>query len=63
MRKSSSIMSMAKCVVTGMVIGGTVGITVASSMKKPTARDFRRKTARAIDTMGSVMRSVADYVG
>ena len=30
-------------------------------MKKPTVRTFRRRASDAIDTVGSIMRSVADF--
>ena len=54
-------MNVTKSMLTGMVIGGTIGVSVAMSMKKPTGRTFRRRASDAIDTVGSIMRSVADF--
>lgn len=54
-------MSMTKSIVTGMVIGGTIGVSLAMTMKPPTVRTFKKKTANAIDTVGAIMRSVADF--
>ena len=56
---SNKVMNVTKSMLTGMVIGGTIGVSVAMSMKKPTVRTFRRRASAAID--GSIMRSVADF--
>ena len=58
---SNKVMNVTKSMLTGMVIGGTIGVSVAMSMKKPTVRTFRRRASDAIDTVGSIMRSVADF--
>ena len=58
---SSKAMSITKSIVTGMVIGGTIGVSLAMTMKPPTVRTFKKKTANAIDTVGAIMRSVADF--
>ena len=58
---SNKVMNVTKSMLTGMVIGGTIGVSVAMSMKKPTVRTFRRRASDAIDTVGSIMRSVVDF--
>ena len=58
---SNKAMNITKSLVTGMVIGGTIGVSLAMTMKPPTVRTFKRKTANAIDTVGAIMRSVADF--
>ena len=60
---SGKAMNIAKTIACGMIIGGTIGASVAFTVKKPTVKMFKKKTAGAIDTVGAIMRSVADFVG
>ena len=45
----------------GMIVGAVAGATVSMTMKKP-KNTFRRKAADAMDTVGAVMHSIADYI-
>ena len=58
---SSSFMNVTKGVLTGMAIGGAAGVALACNMKKPTKRAIKKKTATAMDTISSIMQSIADY--
>lgn len=58
---SGRFMSVTKGVLTGMAIGSAAGVALACNMKKPTKRAIKRKTASAVDAVGSIMQSIADY--
>lgn len=58
---ASNFMNVTKGVLTGMAIGGAAGVALACNMRKPTKRVIKKKTAAAMDTMGSIMQSIADY--
>ena len=55
------VMNITKGVLTGMVIGGTAGVALACSVKKPVKRSFKRTAASAMDTMGAIMQNLADF--
>lgn len=50
----------AKGIFTGMVIGTAVSVIAAGTMK-PKKKSIKRKTANALDTVGSIMQNIADY--
>lgn len=58
---SKQLMNITKGVITGMVIGGTAGVALACTMKKPAHRTFRRTAISAIDTVGAIMQNIADF--
>lgn len=58
---TKQIMNVTKGVLTGMVIGGTAGVALACSMKKPVKKSVRRTAASAMDTVGMIMQSIADF--
>lgn len=57
----NTLMSAAKFTAVGMVVGAAAGATVAMTAKKP-KKTLKRKAADAMDTMGTVMHSIADYI-
>lgn len=57
---TSQVNKIAKGVITGMVLGGTAGIAIACTMKKPAKSSFRRTAASAMDTVGVIMQNLAD---
>ncbi len=58
---TNQITRITKGVITGMVIGGTAGIALACSMKKPAKNTIRSTAASALDTVGAIMHSLADF--
>ena len=57
----SSLSSAAGYTAVGMIVGAVAGATVSVTVKKP-KNTFRRKAADAMDTVGAVMHSIADYI-
>lgn len=57
----NSLMNAAKFTAVGMIVGAAAGATVAMTAKKP-QKSMRKKAADAIDTVGAVMHSIADYI-
>jgi len=57
---TSQVNKITKGVITGMVLGGTAGIAIACTMKKPAKSSFRRTAASAMDTVGVIMQNLAD---
>ena len=57
----SGAMDAAKYTAVGMIVGAAAGATVAMTVKKP-KKTLKRKAADAMDTMGAVMHSIADYI-
>ena len=51
----------AKYTALGMIVGAAAGATVAMTAKKP-KNNFKRKAADAMDTVGAMMHSIADYI-
>ena len=60
MMSSNTTMNIAKGIITGVVIGGTAAAVIAKS-SKPKKSKFRRTAVHALDTMGTIMQSMADY--
>lgn len=54
------VMNITKGVLTGMVIGGTAGVALACSMKKPARRSIKRTAVSAMDTVGAIMQNIAE---
>lgn len=61
MAMKNSLMSAAKFTAVGMVVGAAAGAAAAMTTKKP-KKTLKRKAADAMDTMGAVMHSIADYI-
>ena len=62
MKQESKMMSSAKCIAYGMLVGSALGtaLTVmAKSKKQP--KTLREKAAAAMDTVGTVMHNMADF--
>ena len=57
---TNQVTKIAKGVIIGSVIGGTAGIALACTMKKPAKSSFRRTAASAMDTIGAIMQNLAD---
>lgn len=57
----NSISNAAMFAAVGMLLGAAAGATVAMTVKKP-KNSIRRKAADAMDTVGAVMHSIADYI-
>jgi len=55
------IVNVTKGVLTGMIIGGTAGVALACSMKKPARKSIRRTAVSAMDTVGAIMQNIADF--
>ena len=51
----------AKGVLAGVVVGSAVSAIAVWSMKPKTGKMIRKKTAKALDTVGAVMQNLADY--
>lgn len=60
-RMNNSLMNAAKFTALGMVVGAAAGAVVAMTAKKP-KNSLKRKAADAMDTVGAVMHSIADYI-
>ncbi len=54
------ISRISKGILTGVVIGTAVSALAISSMK-PKKKNIKRKTADALDTVGSIMQNIAEY--
>ena len=52
--------NVAKGIIAGLVIGGTVGMAVAGNMR-PRKSKFRRNAGRALDAVGAIIQSAADF--
>ena len=57
----NTLMNAVKFTAAGMIVGAAAGATVAITAKKP-KKTLKRKAADAMDTMGAVMHSIADYI-
>ena len=57
---SKQVMNVTKGVITGMVIGGTAGIALTCTMKKPVRKTVRHTAVSAMDTIGMIMQGIAD---
>ena len=57
----NSLSNAAMFAAVGMLLGAAAGATVAMTVKKP-KNTIRRKAADAMDTVGAVMHSIADYI-
>jgi len=53
-------MNVIKGVIVGLAIGGVAGMTTAMIVK-PKHKRFKRRTAHALDTIGCLMQTIADY--
>ena len=51
----------AKGVIAGVVVGSAVSAVTIYSARPKTAKMMRKKAAKALDTVGNVMQSLADY--
>ncbi len=51
----------AKGLLAGVVVGTAVSAATIISMKPKPSKMLRKKAAKALDTMGSVMMNIADY--
>ncbi len=51
----------AKGVAAGIIVGSAVSAVTVWSMRPKTGKMIRKKTAKALDTMGTVMQNIADY--
>ena len=61
MSVKNTLMNAAKFTAVGMIVGAAAGAAVAMTAKKP-KKTLKRKAADAMDTMGAVMHSIADYI-
>jgi|GEM_PF-562926 len=52
--------NIAKGIVAGLVIGGTVGMTIVG-MIRPRKSKLKRNAGRALDAVGSIIQSAADF--
>ena len=57
----NALMNAVKFTAVGMIVGAAAGATVAMTAKKP-KKTLKRKAADAMDTVGAVMHSIADYI-
>lgn len=53
-------MNITKGVVAGLVIGGTVGMAVAGTIR-PKKSKMRKNAGRALDAVGAIIQSAADF--
>ena len=51
----------AKGVIAGVVVGSAVSAVTLWSMKPKASKMIRKKAAKALDSMGTVMQNIADY--
>ena len=59
-KMNNQMTRIAKGVIIGSVIGGTAGIALACTVKKPAHSSFRRTAASAMDAVGVIMQNLAD---
>ena len=50
-----------KSIACGLVIGGAVSAVAMNSMRKPKKSTLKKTTVNAIETVGTIMQSIADY--
>ena len=55
-----SVMRTAKGIMAGVAVGTAVSMVSIISMKPKPAKTFRKKAAKALDTVGEVMMNLAD---
>ena len=59
MKKSAA--RTAKGIMAGVAVGTAVSMVSIMTMKPKPAKAFRKKAAKALDTVGEIMMNLADY--